>query len=268
MKLNYKLFGKEYKPLVILHGLMGSLDNWQTLAKRWSEHFPVYLVDMRNHGRSPHSEVFSYDSMVEDIYEFCVDHDLREINLLGHSMGGKAAMYFALRYPNLVEKLIVADIAPKEYESGHDHIFNAMKLLPLDQIKTRQDADDIMKKHISNDGIRQFVLKNLQRENDGYVWKLNLDAIIKNYDELMKFDSKGLQFPHPTLFIKGENSNYINKDEFESFKTIFPNAALKTIEDTGHWLHAENPGLVYISVKIFAQLKAKEVDHFRSSPVK
>ena len=257
MKLNYKLFGYEYKPLVILHGLMGSLDNWQTLAKRWSEHFPVYLVDMRNHGNSPHSDEFTYEAMVEDVHEFCLEHDLREINLLGHSMGGKAAMYFALKYPNLVEKLIVADIAPKEYNGGHDAIFDAMQALPLDQIMSRQDADEFMEKYIPNIGIRQFILKNLQREDQKYVWKLNLESIVKNYDNLMKFDAKGKQFPHSTLFIKGEKSDYIDADEFETFKTIFPKAALKTIEDTGHWLHAENPGLVYISVKVFAQLKEK-----------
>ena len=258
MQLNYKQFGKEYKTLVILHGLMGSLDNWQSLAKRWSEHFPVFVLDLRNHGKSPHSKDFSYDLMVDDIYEFCVEHDLREINLLGHSMGGKVAMQFALKYPDLVEKLIVADIAPKKYTNrGHDQIFSAMKALDLAELDSRKAADEEMEKYIPSFPVRQFILKNLQRNDEGYSWKLNLDVLIENYDKILDFDAKGLTFSHPTLFIKGDNSDYINPDEFDEYKKIFPNAALKTIENTGHWLHAENPDLVYISVKIFAQLKSK-----------
>lgn len=259
MELNYKQFGKEYKTLVILHGLMGSLDNWQSLAKRWSEHFPVFIVDLRNHGRSAHSDEFSYEAMVQDLYDFCVQHDLREINLLGHSMGGKVAMQFALTYPNLVEKLIVADIAPKFYNGNHQQLFAAMKAMPLDEIETRHQADEFMKTYVPEFGVRQFLLKNLKRVDGKYEWKLNLDVIIDNYDKIMDFDAKGLTFPHPTLFIKGANSNYINPDEFEEYKKIFPLAALKTIEDAGHWLHAEQPGLVYISVKVFAQLKAKDL---------
>lgn len=259
MQLNYKQFGKEYKTLVILHGLMGSLDNWQTLAKRWSEHFPVFVVDLRNHGKSPHSKDFSYDLMVEDIYEFCLEHDLREINLLGHSMGGKVAMHFALKYPDLVEKLIVADIAPITYKGGgHDQIFQAMKMLDLESLESRKAADEEMEKFIPSFPVRQFILKNLERNGDVYSWKLNLDVLIENYNEILKFDAKGKTFNHPTLFIKGDNSDYINPDDFDEYKKIFPKAALKTIENTGHWLHAENPDLVYISVKVFAQLKAKE----------
>jgi pimeloyl-ACP methyl ester carboxylesterase len=259
MQLNYKQYGKEYKTLVILHGLMGTLDNWQTLAKRWSEHFPVFVLDMRNHGKSPHSDEFSYDAMVEDVYEFCLEHDLREINLLGHSMGGKVAMYFALKYPELVDKLIVADIAPKTYPpGGHDNIFKAMETLPLDELKSRAEADEYMTKFIPSFPVRQFILKNLVRDEEQYKWKLNLPVLSKNYDKILAFDAAGRTFDHPTLFIKGEHSDYIHPDEFDDYKLIFPNAALKTIENTGHWLHAENPDLVYISVKVFAQLKLKE----------
>ncbi len=259
MKLNYKQFGKEYKTLVILHGMMGSLDNWQTLAKRWSEHFPVFIVDLRNHGKSPHSDDFNYDVMVEDVYEFCLEHDLREINILGHSMGGKVAMQFALRYPEVVEKLIVADIGPVDYVGGHQPILEAMQSMPLEQIKNRNDAEIWMSSKIPSYGIRQFVLKNLTRDKEkgGYKWKLNLDAIIDNYHHLLEFNSHGMTFTHPTLFIRGDKSHYIDPDHFEEYKETFPHAALKTIENTGHWLHAENPDLVYISVKVFAQLKMK-----------
>jgi pimeloyl-ACP methyl ester carboxylesterase len=259
MRLNFKQFGKDYRPLVILHGLMGSLDNWQSLARRWSENFPVYIVDQRNHGRSPHSEVFTYEAMVEDVLEFILEHDLRDINLLGHSMGGKTAMLFALKYPQYVGKLIVADIGPVSYTGGLEYIFDAMRALPLEEITSRQDAEEHMLRFIASPAISKFVLKNLKRNPDGpgYVWKINLDKVMEGYPEILKFDSEGRVFDKPTLFIKGENSDYINPDDFEAYKKIFPHAALKTIEGTGHWLHAEHPDLVYISVKVFAQLKQK-----------
>lgn len=267
MLLNYKQYGKEYKTLVILHGLMGSLDNWQGLAKRWSEHFPVYVVDQRNHGRSPKSEQFNYDVMVEDLREFCHTHDLREINLLGHSMGGKVAMLFALKYPDLVEKLIVADIGPKSYEGKHEPIFEGMRDLPLDRIESRIMADEMLSASIPNASVRQFILKNLARkeQGDGYEWRVNLEDIVRNYPDILKFDAQGRQFLNPTLFIKGVFSDYIDQDEFDDYRKIFPNAALKTIEGAGHWLHADHPDLVYISVKVFAQLKQKEASMHQSS---
>lgn len=261
MQLNYKQYGKEYKTLIILHGLMGSLDNWQSLAKRWSEHFPVFIIDQRNHGKSPHDDDFSYDDMVEDLYEFCLEHDLREINLLGHSMGGKTAMLFALKYPELVEKLIIADIAPVSYDGWHHSIFKAMQAMPVEDLESRDEAEQYLMEAVPNSAVRKFILKNLKRkdEGDGYDWKLNLDVIIEHYPDILKFDAEGRTFHNPVLFIKGENSDYIDADNFDTYKTIFPQAALKTIENTGHWLHAENPDLVYISVKVFAQLKSKEM---------
>lgn len=259
MRLNFKQYGKDYRPLVILHGLMGSLDNWQSLARRWSEHFPVYILDQRNHGKSPHSEDFSYHAMVEDLLEFILEHDLRDINLLGHSMGGKTAMLFALKYPQYVGKLIVADIGPKRYSGGLEYIFEAMQSLDLDEIETREEAEKAIRKNIPSAAVARFILKNLRRDSDGkgYEWKINLDTVIGGYREILDFDSEGRVFNKPTLFIKGEHSDYIDPEEFESYKKIFPKAALKTIEGAGHWLHADNPDLVYISVKVFAQLKQK-----------
>ena len=258
MPLNYKQFGKEYKTLVILHGLMGSLDNWQTLAKRWSEHFPVFIVDLRNHGKSFHSDDFSLELMVEDVREFCEEQELDEINLLGHSMGGKVAMLFALKYPDLVDKLIVADIAPKSYHGHHDMIFEAMQTLPIEKINSRSEADEHLSEFIPQPSLRGFILKNLTRDKDSssYKWKLNLESIIANYDNILTFEDHGRQFDKPVLFLKGERSDYIQNDELEDYKRIFPLAALKTVEDSGHWLHAENPEVVYISVKVFTQLKA------------
>ena len=237
--------------------MMGSLDNWQSLAKRWSEHFPVFIVDLRNHGKSPHSDKFSYEDMVEDTYAFCMQHDLREINILGHSMGGKVAMQFALKYPELVEKLIVADIGPIKYKGHHQAILKAMLEMPLEKIENRNEAEMYMSGKIPNYSVRQFVLKNLTRdtESGGYKWKLNIPVILDNYNELLDFNDYGLTFDHPTLFIKGDKSDYIDAERFSEYKKIFPHAALKTIENTGHWLHAEHPDLVYISVKVFAQLK-------------
>ena len=257
MRLNYKQYGKEYNPLIILHGLLGSLDNWQSLAKRWSEHFPVFILDQRNHGRSPHSEDFSYTAMVEDLLEFCLEHDLREINLLGHSMGGKVAMLFALRYPQYVEKLIVADIAPKKYGGGLEYIFDAMRKLPVDTLENRRQAMQLIRKDIPSPAISGFILKNLRRKQggSGYEWKINLEEVVDHYDEILDFDGEGRVFDKPVLFVKGEHSDYIDADAFDDYKDIFPQAALKTIDDAGHWVHAENPDLVYISVKVFAQLK-------------
>ena len=260
MRLNFKQYGKEYRPLVILHGLMGSLDNWQSLGRRWSEHFPVYIIDQRNHGRSPHSDEFSYDVMVDDLHEFILEHDLRDINLLGHSMGGKTAMLFALKYPQYVEKLIVADIGPVKYSGGLEYIFDAMKNLPVSETETRREAEQHIRQFIPDPGVAKFVLKNLKRDpaGKGYMWKINLDKVVDAYPAILEFDSEGRIFNNPTLFIKGEHSDYIDAGQFEEYKHIFPNAALKTIDGTGHWLHAENPDMVYISVKIFAQLKQKE----------
>jgi len=260
MELNYKKHGDGSRTLVILHGLMGSLDNWQSLARKWGESFSVYTLDSRNHGRSPHHPSMNYDDMVEDLYGFCLDHDLESIYLLGHSMGGKTAMLFSLKYPEIVKKLIVADIAPVPYKGGHEPIFDAMVALRIDELSSRVEAEALLKENIKSRSIRQFVLKNLRRleSGSGYKWKINLSEIRDNYPMILGFNSHGLQYKGPVLFLRGGSSDYVDEKDIGDYREIFPRSFVRTIDKAGHWLHAEQPDLFYKYVKTFVLLKEKE----------
>ena len=185
MKLNFKKTGTG-KPLVILHGLFGSADNWFSIAKELEKDFTLYLVDQRNHGDSPHSEEWNYGVMVEDLKELIDEEGLDRIYLMGHSMGGKTAMNFAVEYPERVDRLIVADIAPRYYEVHHQTILEGLNSIKLDQIKSRKEADDQLAKYIDEVGIRQFLLKSLGRNSEGFVWKINLPVITENIEEIPK----------------------------------------------------------------------------------
>lgn len=240
MQLNFKKVG-EGEPLVILHGLFGSLDNWMTLAKKLSENFEVFIVDARNHGQSPHSNEFNYDVMADDLYEFLMQHHIIDPIILGHSMGGKTAMQFAMNYPNKLEKLIVADIAPKAYPVHHTIIIEGMLSLDFNTIKTRKEADLQLSKFIEDPSTRQFLLKNLYWvEKEKLAWKFNLATIDKNIEII----GRGLEnisiFEKPTLFIRGENSNYITLKDYDPIKKIFVNAEIESL-NSGHWVHAEKP---------------------------
>ena len=240
MQLNFKKVG-EGEPLVILHGLFGSLDNWLGLAKKLGENFEVFIVDARNHGKSPHANKFNYDVMADDLYEFLEEHQIINPIILGHSMGGKTAMQFAMNYPNLLSKLIVADIAPKAYPIHHDVILEGMHSIDLEKIITRKGADEQLSKYLDVFTTRQFLLKNLYwAEKDKLAWRFNLDVINNNIntvgDELTNVDV----FEKPTLFIRAEKSNYITKNDFDAIKKIFLNAEIKTM-NTGHWVHSEKP---------------------------
>ncbi|MBL4592239.1 MAG: alpha/beta fold hydrolase [Flavobacteriales bacterium] len=240
MKLNFKKVG-EGEPLVILHGLFGSLDNWMTLAKKLGEHFEVFVVDARNHGQSPHSDDFNYDVMADDLYEFLIFHNIVNPIILGHSMGGKTAMQFAMNYPNQLEKLIVVDIAPKSYPVHHTAILNGMLSLNLNIINTRKGADEELSKHIDDLSTRQFLLKNLYWiEKEKLAWRFNL-SVINSQIEIIGQGLENVEiFEKPTLFIRGEKSNYITESDFEPIKNIFPNAEIKSM-NTGHWIHVESP---------------------------
>ncbi len=241
MNLNYKTEGQGY-PIIILHGLFGTLDNWQIIAKKLAEKYLVYTVDQRNHGRSPHDLEMNYKIMAEDLQEFMEKQWIHKAIILGHSMGGKTAMQFALDFPEMVEKLIVVDIGPFSNNGGHELIFEALRALDLEKIKTRKDADDILKIKISDFGVRQFLLKNLSRSKEGdYYWKMNLPVIHDHYDEILAKVDVVHPFEGETLFIRGGKSNYIGVEEFPSFKKSFPNAQLQTIANAGHWVHAEQP---------------------------
>lgn len=252
MELNFKKLGSG-QPMVILHGLLGTLDNWITLGRQFSENFTVYLVDLRNHGLSPHSEEFTYDAMMQDVMELFEAEGIKKPILLGHSMGGKVAMNLALNSPESIEKLIVADIDAKAYHVQHEQILKGLNALPIDKISSRKDADDELAKYVDEFGIRQFLLKNLDRTSDGFSWKMNLPVITRDIEKVGIEIGKGQSVDLPSLFIRGANSNYIKDENWTALKEKFPKAELKTIENAGHWLHAEKPEEFYKIVMDFVK---------------
>ncbi len=237
--------------MVILHGLFGSLDNWFSIAKELEKDFTLYLVDQRNHGDSPHSDEWNYGVMVEDLKELIDEEGLDKIYLMGHSMGGKTAMNFAVEYPERVDRLIVADIAPRYYEVHHQSILEGLNSLKLDQIKSRKEADDQLAKYIDEVGIRQFLLKSLGRNSEGFVWKINLPVITENIEEVgEELDSDG-KYEGPTLFLGGSNSDYIRQEDLPDILEHFPNYEIEFVQGAGHWLHAEKPEAVIKEVRRF-----------------
>ncbi len=242
MQLNYKKFGDTGSTILILHGLLGSLDNWQTIARQLSVSHQVYIVDQRNHGRSPHHTKFNYEVLVNDIVDFCAKHQINSTAIIGHSMGGKVAMLLALQYPSLIEKLLVVDIAPAFYDGGHEFILFAMAEAPVHVTVDRNDIDTFLQKRIPEWGVRQFVLKNLSRDENGKLeWKCNLPILIQNYRVLMDFPPTENRYNGKSYFIKGAQSVYINDKNWNTCLQYFPNSELIVIPNAGHWTHAENP---------------------------
>jgi pimeloyl-ACP methyl ester carboxylesterase len=228
MYLHHERYG-EGPPLIILHGLFGSRENWRTLSKVFARTFRVFALDQRNHGRSPHSEVFNYPVMVADLHRFMQEQGLFSSHLLGHSMGGKTAMLFAITYPHLVDKLIVVDIAPKAYPRGHDDIFAALFSLDLHSLHTRQEAEAALAVSLPDLALRQFLLKNLERDASGtFRWRIALEAIHRHYKELLKGIEASRPFTKPTLFIRGENSDYIRAQDTTTLLSVFPHAQIVT----------------------------------------
>ncbi len=240
MKLHFRTMGEGY-PLVLLHGVFGSADNLQTIGKELSNNFKVYLVDLRNHGQSPHSDEFNYDLMAEDIEELLDDEYIAQVNLMGHSMGGKTAMKFACSFPDRVTNLVISDIAPKYYPPHHEETFNGFRSINLNSITSRKDAEDFMKDHIEDLNIRQFILKNLTRNGQGFRWKVNLDVIEENEENLTESLGSGDSFDGATLFIRGSESPYILDEDMREIRFHFPNSELVTIQGAGHWVHADSP---------------------------
>lgn len=242
MKLHSNIIG-EGKPFIILHGFLGMGDNWKTLGKKYSElGYQVHLVDQRNHGRSPHSPEFSYKHLSADLLEYLNDHQLEDIILLGHSMGGKTAMDFACRHPELVKKLLIADIAPKFYAPHHQTILDSLQALDFSEITSRNDAEDVLKNYIKEPGTRMFLLKNLYRkEKTTFGLRINLSTLTTKVEEIGKALTNDFTYNKPTLFLRGALSNYILNEDMELINAHFPNAELKTVANASHWLHAENP---------------------------
>ena len=241
MKLFFRKFGSG-KPLLILHGLFGISDNWLSIAKELAAANEVYTLDLRNHGRSPHTENFSYSDMVEDIYEFITDLNLRKISILGHSMGGKVAMNFALEYPHRLDHLIIVDIAPREYPVFHQTIIQGLLNIPVNRIQSRKEADRILSDYVKNIRIRQFLLKNLYRQDDGaFRWRINLPVIADRLPDIGQGLSKQGKIDTPALFIRGEESDYITESDIPNIKIIFPQSQVLTIPGASHWVHSEYP---------------------------
>jgi esterase len=241
MQLNYQRYGHG-SPLIILHGLFGSLNNWNTLSKRFGEYYQVFAVDQRNHGASPHSDRSSYPLMAEDLRAFMQQQQLASASLLGHSMGGKTAMQFALSYPEQVAKLVVVDIAPKAYPPHHDTILDALCGLDLSQHSSRAELDQALADKIDSRPIRQFLLTNVTRDEAGrFVWKMNLDGIKQTYDQIVGAVEQHGRFDKPALFVRGETSDYIQNTDRPVIEALFPQARIVTIPGAGHWVHAEAP---------------------------
>lgn len=233
------------KPLLILHGFLGMSDNWKTIGLQFAaDGFQVHLLDMRNHGRSFHSNEFSYELMVQDVFEYCQANNLEKVNIIGHSMGGKTAMLFATTHPEMVEKLVVADIGPKFYPQHHQAILEGLNAVDFSLKPSRTEVEEILSKHIPDFGTRQFLLKSLYWQEPGQLaFRFNLAVFNVKIDEIGKSLPENVILNKPTLFIRGGNSNYILDEDFQNINKHFPGCRLETIPNAGHWLHAENPKL-------------------------
>lgn len=231
------------KPLLILHGFFGMGDNWKSLANKFAENgFEVHLVDQRNHGRSFHADNFSYELLVADLQVYIQHHNLQNVYVLGHSMGGKTAMLFATQFPELVEKLIVADIAPKAYPPHHQDIIKALNSIDFSVENTRKLIDAKLATLIPQIGVRQFILKNTYWIEKGQLaFRFNLPSLTNNYSEVIKALPVNTIYKGETLFIRGGNSQYVLDEDGPLIQVHFPNFSIKTVQNAGHWLHAENP---------------------------
>lgn len=254
MQLAYREFGSG-KPLIILHGLFGQGDNWNTLAKKFAENgFRVFILDQRNHGLSPHSEEWNYQVMAEDLKDFILEKQLDKPILLGHSMGGKTVLFFNYLFPLMSNALIIVDIAARAYKPHHQKVLEALHAVNFNLIKTRKEAEQILNEHISDFGTKQFLLKNIYwKENSTLMgWRFNLKVISEKYDNI------GVAVPKSesslsTLIIRGEKSDYITDEDYNDFQQRFTQCKLATIADAGHWVHAENPNAFFETVIKFVK---------------
>jgi pimeloyl-ACP methyl ester carboxylesterase len=241
MQLAFDEFGDpDNKPLIILHGFFASSRNWRLVAQGLATRFHVYVPDMRNHGASPHHPCMDYPAMAQDLLRFIDDHKLDTVSLMGHSMGGKVAMWFALTMPNRVNKLIVVDIAPVSYQHNFDNTIMALKMLPLDEINNRKQAETLLEAAIPDLSFRQFLLQNLIIKEGEYRWRIDLDTFHRMSPHIAAFPQMGQLAPFTgnALFIKGGDSNLVKP---EDINVLFPKAAISTLANTGHWLHVQRP---------------------------
>jgi len=270
MELFYRKYGEAGPPMVIVHGLYGSGDNWVSIARELSDHFEVFVVDQRNHGQSPHSEVHNYPALRDDLKQFLDDHGIEKAVLIGHSMGGKTIMAFAMSWPERVQSLISVDIAPRPYHdlalnshqaANHAQMIDAMLALDLTGMESREEVDQALSTEIGSDRVRSFLLKNVQRNDEGqFYWRINLRALRDNLDKIMdgldteKVIKMGGITGFPALFVSGERSDYIRAEDHQLIRSIFPVADVVTIPNAGHWVHAEQPTLLIKTIKYFLSI--------------
>jgi len=261
MKLFYRKYGNG-PPLVILHGLYGSSDNWVTIAKNLSDTYSVYLPDQRNHGQSPHDSRHDYDSMRDDLFELIQSLKIKKFFLAGHSMGGKTALSFALKWPEMLDGLLIADISPFVNESTRHHVYNehltiltTMLSIDLTKISDRSEAMSLLMEKIPDEKVRGFILKNLLRTADNkFTWKINTSSLLKNLDKIMEGIDRKTFLNHevtgfPVIFLKGENSAYLSTIDFGDIQNVFPAAELVTVTNAGHWIHVDRPDEVIKNLK-------------------
>jgi len=261
MKLFYRKFGKG-PPLIILHGLYGSSDNWVTIAKHLSDCYTVYLPDQRNHGQSPHDNIHDYNSMRDDLFELVSDLKLSKFFLAGHSMGGKTAISFAIKWPEMINGLLIADISPFINENTrhsaynqHFTILKAMLSIDLSKISARGEADSVLTEKIPSENIRGFILKNLKRTADNnFAWKINASVLLDNLERIMEgIDRKtGVSQQitgFPVIFLKGEDSDYLPSGDFRDIQNVFPATEFITVANAGHWMHSDRPDEVVKNLK-------------------
>lgn len=231
------------RPLLIIHGFLGMLDNWKTLAGQYvANGFEVHAIDMRNHGKSLHSDIFDYNVMVNDIFEYCTGNALGHVNIIGHSMGGKASMFFASRYPERVDKLIIADIGPKYYPPHHQDILAGLNAVDFSKKPGRSEVEETLAQYIKDNGTRQFLMKSLYWKEPGQLaFRFNLKVFNDTIENIGQPLADDAVYAKPVLFLRGDKSNYIKDEDFDMIRKHFPMAEIETVSNAGHWLHAENP---------------------------
>jgi esterase len=251
MNLHYSTYGTG-PTLIILHGFLGSMDNWVSLCRRFSADRHVITCDARNHGRSPHDGRFDIETMARDLEELMDRLLVTSASILGHSMGGKTAMQFALTRPERVEKLIVADIAPKRYDHIHEDLLRALSGIDLTGYRERAEVDRALADDIQSVAVRQFLLKNIRRDESGRMhWKMNLPVLREQYHRVAEDVPAGGSFVHPTMFIRGERSHYILEEDRAAIVRLFPKAVIRTLPGAGHWVHADAPDMFFRVVTDF-----------------
>jgi len=239
MRLHFRTIGQGH-PLILLHGLFGSGDNWGVIAKKFAQQYQVISVDLRNHGRSPHHASQTYADMAEDLIQLCDMLNLDRIHLLGHSLGGKVAMQFATQFPNRMGKLIIVDMAMRVYADAHTQFIDAMLAVELTSMQTRSGVDHALSNTIEETMVRQFLLMNLEKSDGRLAWRINLAALKENYPALQQAVCASAHYDKPSLFIRGERSDYVRDDDIEQIKTHFTKAQFASLP-TAHWVHADQP---------------------------